>query len=120
MLALGFTARETAAEVGIAMRTVFAWKSDPEFSAEVDRLTLMSDIANRAERLRIIMKVVRARTGEDGTLKTDKDVLDWIKLAQSETDGVRLNLAALLEAAEEPMARGRLDGPGAPESDQEN
>ena len=56
----------------------------------------MSDIANRAERLRIIMKVVRARTGEDGTLKTDKDVLDWIKLAQSETDGVRLNLAALL------------------------
>ena len=108
MLALGFTARETAAEVGIAMRTVFAWKSDPEFSAEVDRLTLMSDIANRAERLRIIMKVVRARTGEDGTLKTDKDVLDWIKLAQSETDGVRLNLAALLEAAEEPIAPARL------------
>lgn len=36
------------------------------------------------------MRVVRQRTRADGTLETDKDVLDWLKYAQSETTGIKL------------------------------
>ena len=76
-------------------RTVARWVADPEFSAEVDRLTHMTGIAMRAERLRIVMRVVRQKT-KDGVAVTEKDLLDWLKYAQGETDGVKLDLAALI------------------------
>ena len=73
-----------------------------EFSAEVDRLSLMVDIAGRAERLRIAMRLVRAKG-----YQSDRDLLDWLKYAQSETDGVKLDLTKLaaLVADEAPLAR---------------
>ena len=67
------------------------------FSAEVDRLSVMTGIASKAERLRIVKKIVRQNMNAD-FISTDKDILDWLKFAQSETDGINLNLAAHLAA----------------------
>ena len=97
MLALGHTEAETSEAVGVTDRTIRRWKKNEEFSAEVDRLSLMLGIAARAERLRLAMRVVRQRTQND-YVATDKDLLDWLKFAQSETDGVKLDLTSLLEA----------------------
>jgi hypothetical protein len=50
----------------------------------------MIDVSSRAERLRMAMRAVRQKVRPDGTLETDKDVLDWLKFAQSETTGIKL------------------------------
>lgn len=97
-LASGRVIAEVASEIGISERTIYRWKLEPEFQAEVDRLSLMVDISNRAERLRIAMRVVRQKVNDSG-VATEKDLLDWLKFAQGETDGVKLDLAALAEAA---------------------
>lgn len=97
-LAEGKTRKEAAELADITDRTLYRWLNVPEFSAEVDRLSLMVGIAGRAERLRIAQRVVRQLVLDDA-IKTDKDLLDWLKFAQSETDGVKLDLAAIAEAA---------------------
>lgn len=97
-LASGYTEKQAAAESGVADRTIRRWKNINEFAAEVDRLSLMVDIAGRAERLRIAMRAARQKVKDDGTIDTDKDLLDWLKFAQSETDGVKLDLVKLREA----------------------
>jgi transposase-like protein len=96
-LAEGQSQVGVARELGITDRTVRNWVHDPEFSAEVDRLTLMTGIASRAERLRIAQRVARQRVRDD-VVETDRDILDWLKYAQGETDGLKLDLAALAEA----------------------
>lgn len=93
MLAQGYPQEEVAEEVGITRRTIYSWLRHPEFSAEVNRLSLMVNIASRAERLRLAMRIVR-ELGD----KTDKDLLDWLKYAQMETDGVKLDLTSLADA----------------------
>lgn len=106
-LAEGKTQQQVADECGINRSTVCRWLEHPEFAAEVDRLSLMVGIASRAERLRLAQRVVRQRTGDDGMLTTKADLLDWMKFAQSETDGVKLDLAKLaaaLGANETPLA----------------
>ncbi|HEX2881592.1 MAG TPA: hypothetical protein VHO25_18815 [Polyangiaceae bacterium] len=102
-LASGYTWQSTADEVGVDKRTITNWMQNVEFSAEVDRLSLMVDVASRAERLRIAMRAIRQRVRED-EVDTDKDVLDWLKFAQSETDGVKLDLSKL-------AALGEVDAP---------
>ncbi len=42
------------------------------------------------------MRAVCLKT-ENG-IETDKDLLDWLKIAQSETDGIKLDLADLADA----------------------
>lgn len=98
-LANGATRDEAAQAAGVSVRTVYLWLENDEFDAEVDRLSLMTDIAGKAERLRIAKRVIRQKINEDGVYDTDRDLLDWLKFAQSETDGIRLDLAALSEAA---------------------
>lgn len=73
----------------------------------------MVGIANRAERLRIAMQVVRQRVREDG-VQTERDTLDWLKFAQSETDGAKLDLATLFNAMEsaEGGSAQNATGPG--------
>lgn len=111
-LAEGMTQEETAAEVGVTSRTIRNWLQNIEFAAEVDRLSLMLGIAGRAERLRIAKRVIRQKaTGS--TILTDKDVLDWLKFAQSETDGAKIDfgkLAAAFGADDTPMASSRQAG----------
>lgn len=95
-LADGKTQAEAATEADVTDRTIRRWLSDPEFSAEVDRLTLMTGIAHRAERLRIAKRVVAKRIYADAPSKAD--LLDWLRFAQSETDGIKLDLAKLAAA----------------------
>lgn len=98
-LAEGRTIVELARENKLSERTINRWNLQPEFSEEVDRLTLMIGIASRAERLRIVKQLVRERiTGAGGKIPSDKDLLDWLKFAQSETDGIRLGLTTFAEA----------------------
>lgn len=95
-LARGLTQAEVAAEAEVTDRTIRNWLDQPEFSEEVDRLTLMTDVATRAERVRIAMRAVRQKVQGD-TIQTEKDLLDWLRYVQSETSGVKLDLTAFLE-----------------------
>jgi hypothetical protein len=110
LLALGYDKQYVANEVEVSRGTIYNWLDDPEFAAEVDRLSVMLDVSSRAERLRIAMRIVRQRTDEDGNLRSDKDLLDWLKFAQSETDGAKIDLSKLAELlAGESAQQG--DGP---------
>lgn len=97
-LADGKTQRQVAEEHEITTRTIQNWLSHPDFAAEVDRLSVMTHIASRAERLRIAKRVVQQMVKEDQKIKTEKDLLDWLKFAQGETDGVKVDAAKLLAA----------------------
>lgn len=96
-LAAGATYRDTAEQVGVSLRTIQNWMQNPVFAEEVDRLSTMIGIASRAERLRAAMRVLRAREDENGVLQSDKDSLDWLKFAQSETDGAKIDMSKLAE-----------------------
>ena len=65
----------------------------------MDRLSLMVGVSSRAERLRLAIRVVRAKTNGD-VPETEKDLLDWLKFAQSETDGIKLDLTKLAALGE--------------------
>lgn len=97
LLAQGETQTETAKQVGVSMRSISRWVTNPLFIAEVDRLSHMVSVSNRAERLRLVMRVVKQKTKGENIL-TEKDLLDWLKFAQSETDGVKLDLMGTLES----------------------
>lgn len=100
-LAMGYTVIEAAEMAGTTDRTIRRWKNNPEFSEEIDYLSHMVGVATRAERLRIVQRVIRSQlTTTPAPLITEKDILDWLKFAQSETDGAKLDLTALLEASE--------------------
>ena len=99
LLAEGRTKAEVSGMVGVDERTIYRWQTDTEFSSEVDRLTFMVDIASRAERLRMAMRVARQNMREDGTITTGKHLLDWLKFAQSETSGIALDLPAKSDLA---------------------
>lgn len=96
-LAEGKTQQEVADEIQVERKTIYNWLCVPEFAAEVDRLSLMVSVSSRAERLRLAMRVVRAKTKGD-VPQTDKDLLEWLRFAQSETDGVKLDLTKLSAA----------------------
>lgn len=93
MLAEGHTRAEAAEKSGVRERAIYVWLNAPEFSAEVDRLSVMVGIASRAGRMRIAHKLIRQRV-RGGEIETEKDLLDWLKFAQSETNGVQSDLAA--------------------------
>ncbi len=97
-LAEGKTQQQVADECAIGRRTVVRWLEHPDFAAEVDRLSVMTHIASSAERLRIAKRVVRQIVKDEQKIKTDKDLLDWLKFAQSETDGISAGLAKLAAA----------------------
>lgn len=96
MLADGYTIEETAETIGAGKRTVARWKTHPEFDQEIDRLSLMVGIANRAERLKIAKRMIRKLAIKQ--VPTHKDLLEWLKYAQGETDGIKLDLTSLFEA----------------------
>lgn len=97
-LARGELVAVAADMAGVSERTVYRWQNEPEFTEEVDRLTLMVEIASRAHRLRIANRVIRQFVKEGETIPTAKDILDWLKYAQGETDGVKLDMTALVNA----------------------
>lgn len=93
-LAAGKTHKEAAADAECSDRTIRNWLENDEFAAEVDRLTLLTGIASKSERLRICKRVVRQLTN-GSEIKTEKDLLDWFKFAQSETSGANMNILGL-------------------------
>lgn len=95
-LAEGHTQQQVAAQQGVGERSIRRWLAVEEFRAEVDRLSQMMGIAAKAERMRIIKSQVREKM-EQGS---QRDLLDWLKFAQSETDGLRLGLAEELMSRE--------------------
>lgn len=97
LLAAGHTKRSVADECGVTRMTIYNWSQDPEFAEEVDRLSIMVGIASRAQRLRYANRTIVSRLNEDGSLQSDKDVLDWLKFAQSETTGAKIDLSKLAE-----------------------
>lgn len=98
MLASGSSKVATAQECEIDRVTLYHWLEHPDFAAEVDRLSLMVHISSRAERLRIAMRIAKARVGDDDSVpQSDKDLLDWLKFAQSETDGAKIDMSKLAE-----------------------
>jgi hypothetical protein len=86
-LAEGRTQKEAAQLAEVTDRSIRSWLQDPEFSAEVDRLTLLTGISLRSERLRVIKRVIRQSVKDDQKIRTEKDILEWLKYAQSETNG---------------------------------
>lgn len=96
-LARGGTYAEAADIIRVSERTVYRWMNVPEFAQEVDRLSLMIEVANRAHRLRIANRVIRQMVRDGEAIPTTKDLLDWLKYAQGETDGVKLDLVNLLD-----------------------
>ncbi|HTG95746.1 MAG TPA: phBC6A51 family helix-turn-helix protein [Pyrinomonadaceae bacterium] len=97
LLALGYNKQYVADDVGVCRATIYNWLDDPEFCLEVDRLSVMLDVSSRAERMRHVMRVIRSLMDENGVLCTEKDPLDWLKYAQSETDGAKIDLSKLAE-----------------------
>ena len=96
-LAEGQSQQAVAEAIGVCRKTIWNWQCETEFAAEVDRLSCMIDIASRAARLRIAMRVVRQRVRADGTPETEKDLLDWLKYVQSETDGAKIDFSKFAE-----------------------
>ncbi len=76
LLSLGTkTIDDVWTEVGINERTLFDWRSHPEFKKEVDRLTFEHELASKAGLLRLAYKAVDNKIEN---LKNDKNtVLDW-------------------------------------------
>lgn len=103
-LARGDIVAVAADMAGVSERTVYRWQNEPEFAEEVDRLTLMVEIASRAHRLRIANRVIRQFVKDEEPIPTAKDLLDWLKYAQGETDGVKLDMAALIDAYRDKTA----------------
>lgn len=103
-LANGETQAEAAEKAKVTDRTIRNWLDVPEFAEEVDRLTFLTGIAAKAERLRMAKRIIAKLDNN-----TEKDLLDWLKYAQGETDGVKLDLAELLTSIaqdDKPMAGG--------------
>ena len=92
-LAEGQSQQAVAEAIGVCRKTICNWLCVTEFVAEVDRLSTIIDVSSRAERLRIAMRVVRQKVRADGTPETEKDLLDWLKYAQSETTGIKLGFS---------------------------
>ncbi len=89
-LAEGRTQKEAAQAAEVTDRSIRTWLEHPEFAAEVDRLTLLTGISLRAERLRIVKRVIQQSVKDDQKIATTKDILEWLKHAQSETNGTDL------------------------------
>jgi hypothetical protein len=104
LLSAGYSIEQVAIKSGVSERSIYYYKNRPEFEEEVDRLTLMVDVAARAGRVRMAKRIVREREqavearnkeiAEGKPVKplelSEKDILDWLKFIQSETDGARL------------------------------
>lgn len=92
-LADGYTWQETANEVGVDKRTICNWMQNPEFSAELDEFTVMFTLASKAERVRVMKRIIRQKINEDGTYQTKADLIDWMKLLKDEIGSLSLGLA---------------------------
>lgn len=114
LLAEGDTVEEVAAAVKTSERTIYRWRADTEFAAEVYRLAGMIGLAARGERLIHAKREYRRLDAKPSF----KDKLEWLKYIQSETDGIKLDLAALADVYAS-LAGSRPAGDDAADSDED-
>lgn len=99
LLAQGYQKKEVAESVGVNLSTIHRWLKNHEFSAEVDRLTLMYGIASKAERMRTIQQAARQFMKEDGSLDVSGfTLLDLLKEARIQMEGQRLDILSTITA----------------------
>ena len=97
MLATGKKKTEIIEELGIGRTTLFRWTNNPEFSLEVDKLTLMHGLASKAYRMRMIQEAADDFKKTDGSWDvTGFSLLDLIKEARMQMEGVNLNIVSQL------------------------
>lgn len=87
-LANGYTWSQVEDRVGISETQLWRWTRHPEFSAEVDRLSLLAGVAGKAARVRLLKSAINQQISEDGKIDTKKDILDWLKLLRDEMSGL--------------------------------
>lgn len=115
-LANGETRERAAVIAEVSEITLYRWLRLPEFAEEVDRLTFMTGVANKADRLRMAKRVISSIG-----IVTEKDLLDWLKYVMVETDGVKLDIAGILAAVAangDEVAAGRPNGIRQPATEQ--
>jgi DNA-binding CsgD family transcriptional regulator len=92
LLAMGQTIDEAAKELGVSEKTIDNWKREVEFKTRLDEVSLTVGVALKAERLRMANRIARKLASKK--TPTRKDLLEWLKFAQSETDGNKVNVNA--------------------------
>ena len=102
MLAQGYTIKETAEVVGVTDRTIYNWKNNEAFEAELDRLSVTYGLASKAARTRLLMQMARQKINEDGTLELDDtSLMDIIKEMRMQIEGTRIDITTLYSAISE-------------------
>lgn len=104
LLAQGVTRAKTAATIGYGEAQIYRWLDNPEFGAEVDRLTFLTGIATKAARVREIKRYISQQVDEDGVLVSKKDVLDWLRFLRDEMEP--LEYVAILQGVLSEMGVG--------------
>ena len=93
-LAEGQTQQAAGDIAGVTRKTIYRWLQEPEFSEEVDRLTLTSGVALKAERIRLVKRIIAARVEksikETNYMLSKADTLDILKYLQGETEAQRI------------------------------
>lgn len=87
LLAEGATIIEAADACGVSEKTIDRWKRDITFTDEIDRLTLTTGMANEAELIRAVKRLINRKRGKDGELDSARDVADLIRLLREITTG---------------------------------
>ena len=111
MLALGYTIRETAEKCEVTERTIYNWKANDQFMQEVDRLAVTSGIANKANRMIILNRMIREFVKNDGIKLHDESLLDLLKEARMQSEGTKLDLTAAYTALSEENRSLAYKGP---------
>ena len=119
-LATGKSNAGAARIVGCHVSTIEAWRSIPEFSAEVDRVTLMTGLALPAHRVRLAKQFIDQQIAEDGTIRSKRDILDWLRFIDDTMEGVKATLLAALHrdvldnagAGDQELVLGQAGGTG--------
>jgi hypothetical protein len=110
LLGKGYNFSEAGREVGLDRSTVSRWMKNDEFAEAVDKLSLMHGLASKAERMRIMQRAVREFVSEDKIDVSGFTLLDLIKEARMQMEGVRIGILNELTALEEEA--GSMAGSG--------
>jgi len=111
MLATGTPKKHIIEQLGIARTTLWNWEQNPVFSIEVDKLSLMHGLASKAYRMRMIQEAVKSfKNKDDSWNTTGTTLLEWIKEARMQMEGVSLNIVSQLATFIEQT--GLVDGAG--------
>ena len=80
LLSLGITKAEVAKRIDVTETSVYRWLRKPDFSQYVDQLTLVTGLANKAERVRKLkLRADQLWQIEQGKPSKKHDFLDYLR-----------------------------------------